>query len=45
MTDNNLNNVANQPAENVTENIAESIEDINAGAAVAAPSGVKEKKK
>ncbi len=46
MTDNNLNNVANQPAENVTENIAETIADINAGAAVAAPtSGSKGKKK
>ncbi len=46
MTDNNLNNVANQPAENVTENIAETIADINAGAAVAAPtSGGKPKKK
>ena len=45
VTDNNLNNVANQPAENVTENIAETIADINAGAAVAAPSGGKAKKK
>lgn len=46
VTDNNLNNVANQPAENVTENIAETIADINAGAAVAAPtSGGKPKKK
>ena len=40
VTDNNLNNVANQPADNVTENIAETIADINEGAAVAAPSGV-----
>lgn len=45
MTDNNLNNVANQPAENVTENIAETIADINAGVAVASPSGGKAKKK
>ncbi len=45
MTDNNLNNVANQPAENVTENIAETIADINAGVAAAAPAGGKAKKK
>ncbi len=45
MTDNNLNNVANQPAENVTENIAETIADINAGVAAAAPTGGKAKKK
>lgn len=45
VTDNNLNNVANQPAENVTENIAETIADINAGVAVASPSGGKAKKK
>lgn len=47
VTDNNNNqNVANQPAENVTENIAETIADINAGAAVAVPSsGGKAKKK
>ncbi len=45
VTDNNLNNVANQPAENVTENIAETIADINAGVAAAAPTGGKAKKK
>ncbi len=45
VTDNNLNNVANQPAENVTENIAETIADINAGVAAAAPAGGKAKKK
>lgn len=45
VTDNNLNNVANQPAENVTENIAETIADINAGVAATAPAGGKAKKK
>ena len=45
VTDNNLNNVANQPAENVTENIAETIADINDGVAAAAPAGGKAKKK